>query len=367
MEIQLEDQNLSLSLYHYKKCDLDSDPLVKSERGKIYNNNNEVVCSSFGYTHEYTLDDHNLYHPLLEPFDKCTFYKSEEGTLLRLFFENNKWILSTFKRINAFESYWSSSKSFGELFLEALQFYFTEGDGKHKLNTEHTNDIFDNFCNTLDTKYVYTFLLKTNKDTRMLCTPSPHPTLFFTGIFSNGEYVEGNPTLLSLTPELLTFNTKEEVDDYVNNVDYLKSQGVLVFLPNKTYIKIINPLYLMYKKIRGTEPNIEMAYCRIRKSDDDTIKMFHQLFPEFDSFLFENKLNKVVNYLHNTYINRYIKKNYMFVEPIFNNLLKKAHSWHVLDRKTNIVTYLHIKHIIEEQTSLFIYKLFNEFYKVNSF
>jgi hypothetical protein len=136
MSIVLQDQTPSLSLFHYTACNEESDLATKQARGIIRNDKDQVVCTSYGYTPEYIVTQQDVYGPLLQPFEQCTFFRSEEGTLFRLFFENFSWHLSTFKRIDAFASYWSSSRSFGELFMEALEYYFVDGEGKGALCVE---------------------------------------------------------------------------------------------------------------------------------------------------------------------------------------------------------------------------------------
>ena len=55
-------------------------------------------------------------------------YDAYEGCLLRLFNFNNKWFLSTHKKINAFRSKWSSKDSFGLMFQNALQYEYNVDD-----------------------------------------------------------------------------------------------------------------------------------------------------------------------------------------------------------------------------------------------
>ncbi len=44
------------------------------------------------------------------------FQETRDGTMLRLFTYNNRWHIATHRRMNAFQAFWSSPKSFGELF-----------------------------------------------------------------------------------------------------------------------------------------------------------------------------------------------------------------------------------------------------------
>jgi hypothetical protein len=262
MSVIIADQTETHSLLHYdNSCDQTSEEKIKNVRGYIYDSENNLVCSSFSYTPEYVVGvDKDKYEPLLTDLSKCFIYKSEEGTLLRLFFNQNRWVLSTHKRINAFDSKWSSSKSFGELFIDALLHFFTV-EGKDKLTFENNEELFDQFCNTLDREHVYTFLVRTNKDTKIVCNPPEHPTLYFSGWFKDGVWQETNPTIIP-TPTLLSFSSIKELETYVEGVDPLEHQGTIIILPDRTTLKIMCVLNMEYKSVRGSEPDIKETYFR---------------------------------------------------------------------------------------------------------
>lgn len=358
MSIIIEDQTDNLTLLHYQGVNDNSEHVVKQTRGHILNEEKEVVCSSFGYTQEYKVEQRNVFEPLLGDVKNVTFYRAEEGSLLRLFFHDHKWHLSTFKRINAFESRWSSSKTFGELFIDALDYFFTNGAGKGQLSFEE-GDVFNVFCHTLDSSLVYTFLLRTNQDTKIVCRPPPHPTVFFSGCFKNGERLLNNTTLIP-TPEVLSFSTVDEVCAYVENADPLEHQGVIAMLPEQTTLKIIHPVNMAYKLIRGSEPDIEQAYFRVRKNPEE-LEQFKVLFSHVKTDVIESKLEEMKKYLHRMYVRRFIKKLYTIVHPTLFFSMKKAHIWHIENRATNIVTFEKIASIIDEQTSSSLFKMYQEF------
>jgi hypothetical protein len=362
MSIQLEDQSASLSLFHYNHADETSSEEVKQARGLIYDANKKLVCSSYAYTPEYTVTEQaDVYKPLLEQFDKCTMFRSEEGTLLRLFFNDFRWTLSTHKRIDAFESKWSSQYSFGELFLQALEHWFTKGNGVGKLELEENIDLLDQFCNTLDRSYTYTFLLRTNKDTKIVCNTPEQPTILFSGYFQkDGLWCEGNPTLIP-SPERLSFSSIEDMETYIQQVNPFEHQGVIIMLPDrKTTIKIVTPKTMKYKLIRGSEPDVNMAYFRVRSSKEDT-ELFVRMFPNVNVGRLEEELYNMTKYLHKMYVRRYIKKAFTVVHPVLFYVMKKCHEWHCSDRSKNIVTLEKMLDMIEQQPSSSIGKMHYEY------
>ena len=357
MSVIIEDQTEKLTLFHYQGVNESTEDNVKQNRGKITDETNEEVCNSFSYTPEYTIGEREKYVPLLEgKLDQCEFYRSEEGTLLRVFFHDHRWHLSTFKRIDAFQSRWSSIKTFGELFMEAVSYYFTYGAGKGKLDFEE-EDLFDVLCNTFDRNLVYTFLLRTNKDTKIVCTPPEQPTVYFAGCFREGVRELTNATLLP-SPQQLKFDSVEQLEAYVSEVNPFEHQGVIAMLPDQSTVKIIHPFSLSYKTIRGSDPDVEMAYFRNRKTEPE---LFSTLFPHVDAPSIEGNLLFMIKYIHRMYVRRFIKKLYTILHPALFHVLRKAHTWHIENRSTNIVTLDKITSIIESEPYLSVYRMYQEY------
>ena len=85
-------------------------PIANCSRGIIIDKTtHRIVCypldKSMSITKFYKL-----------PFNEFNFEDSIDGTQVNLFYYKNKWCLSTIGCIDAFDCYWKSSNSFGELF-----------------------------------------------------------------------------------------------------------------------------------------------------------------------------------------------------------------------------------------------------------
>lgn len=359
MSIIIEDQTAELTLFHYRDLKEDSTNTIKETRGRITNENMDVVCSTYGFTQEFTTDQRDKYEPLLKDLNTAICYKSEEGSLLRLFYYEHRWYLSTFKRINAFESRWSTNKTFGELFMEALNYYFVSGEGKGKLEFEE-NDLFDVFCNTLDREVVYTFLLRTNEDTRIVCKPPTHPTVYFSGAFKEELRIPENHTMLP-TPDVLVFASVDELTHFVQQVNPLEYQGVIVMLNDKkTAMKILHPDSMRYKSVRGSEPNLVMAYFRVRTTPAD-LELFTEFFPRFNVALMHQDIGEMNKYIHRMYVRRYIKKLYTILHPTLFYIMKKAHVWHTENRVNNIVTLDKMTYLMNQEPPSSLYRMYLEY------
>ena len=109
---------MNLVNYCYDNCDNNSLNDLKLVRGLIYKNNKPFI-KSFGYTPEYTINTvpDDVKQSITNNFQNLRFFYSLEGTLLRLYWNdiNDKWYISTHKKLNARNSRWGSSKTYGEI------------------------------------------------------------------------------------------------------------------------------------------------------------------------------------------------------------------------------------------------------------
>ena len=65
MSIIIEDQSEDLTLFHYKGVDENTASETKQARGRIMNDQQDVVCNTFGYTQEFIVEQREKYVSLL--------------------------------------------------------------------------------------------------------------------------------------------------------------------------------------------------------------------------------------------------------------------------------------------------------------
>ena len=118
-KVKLFDRKDDLELFSY--VDLNSD-FPKHCRGLIYNGD-ELLVRTFPHTCEYTISDiEKLEKMFSDGFNEdYTFFESHEGSLIRVFHFNDKWYVSTHKKIDAFESRWSSKKIFWRIICRSIR------------------------------------------------------------------------------------------------------------------------------------------------------------------------------------------------------------------------------------------------------
>jgi hypothetical protein len=342
--VEKTDDDQSLQVYSYKYCGNDSTNALKNCRGLVYNDDT-LLFRSLGFTPEYTDSSQEISHLLYTPLDEYSFFPSEEGTLIRLFNYNNKWYVATHRKLNAYNSRWGSSKSFGEIFEDSVKL----------LGWTDVNHLTSN----LDCKHMYLFFVRNILENKIVSNP-PTDSLqsYFVGCILNGtgEFTFDCPHPLNFPKQvLLNFQNWNEVLNYVNSVNPQQKQGVLVFSKNKetgetTQLKIVNTKYQLYSQVRGNEPNVKLRYLQVR-SHPIYSKLIYELYPEhINTFLsYENITIKIAKNIHNAYISRFVNKNYVVVSQEEYRVIQECHGWHISDRVNNKVTLSQVIRLLNQE------------------
>jgi hypothetical protein len=345
--VQLIDSDENLDLFCYSSCSRDSPDLVKQCRGIVFNKET-IVMKAFPYTMEYNEDETEVIKTQLEDWNKWSFYEAREGTLLRMFYFGEKWYLSTHKKLNAFESKWSSSKSFGRLFLDALNHLFdNDSDFKNRLSagiepvendSSSAFNVYELFKRTLDTSKQYMFLVSNSVENRIVCNASDHQTAFHVGTFLNGKFLPAEEDSVGLPlPLKLAFESSEELFDFVRKIDIYSLQGVIGFTNDNEQVKIVNREYMSLFELRGNEPSVKFRYLQLRNNKEKAIALLN-LYPQVADSVkqYETIIHDIATFIYNAYIQRFIKKLYVTVPKEEFNVIRECHSIYLADRTQNI-------------------------------
>ena len=241
--IEQTDNNGILQIYSYKYCDNLSSEEVKKIRGLVYNGEQRLF-GSLGYTEEYTENDTKELSNI--SFKNAIYFPSEEGTLIRVFSYNNIWYVSTNRRLDAFKSRWGCSKSFGEIFSEALL-----------VNQNDSDSVINNLTETLNKDHVYLFLVRNIEQNRIVSKAPLNNTVYHVGTLLNGKELCLKTEVLGVPSQVpLDFQCFDDVLGYVKNTDPFVRQGVIAFLEDGRQVKIINSKYHLYSQVRGLDVNL---------------------------------------------------------------------------------------------------------------
>ena len=344
--IKLTDHSVSdnLSMYCYIQCDNDSNNLIKKARGLIYHNDS-LVIKSLGYTDEYTEDDKEIIEKEFSQIKNYKIFESHEGTLLRVYYFNNKWFVSTHRKLDANKSKWACKDSFGILFRRAIN---SNENLKEKFEGD---DIYDQFLDSLNKDCKYLFLLTNNSENRIVCNANGYSQLYGVGIYDNNNEFSLDQGIDIERPKELFFNNVDEVFNYVEENGFDRIQGVIVFSEDKIF-KILNKKYKEFFEIRGNEPSIKYRYLQCRM-DSDKLNKLYFLYPKYgDSFdEYENLLYDAAKKINFYYIRRFIKKKYITVPKDEYNIMKLCHEWHKENRVENRISIRKVIEILNTQQS----------------
>jgi hypothetical protein len=362
------DETAGLDLFCYTHCTPADDDIVKQCRGLVFNGNN-LILKGFSYTYEY---DENVLDKISNNinYEKCLFYESYEGSVIRMFYFGDKWYITTHRKLDAYRSKWASKKSFGEYFEEYIKNEYSINENFKKCidySTNSEDNIMDKFKSLLDKKKQYLFLLLNSNENRLVSKRTSERNLYHVGTFIDFKLnMDYDNTLCIPYPKKLEFKDTDSIKKYLLNIDYNECQGVIIFFPNNIQYKIYNKNYQNLLYVRGNEPSIKFRYLQIRMNADDN-KTLRKLFPEYlnDFEEYENYIYKIAKIIYKAYIDRFIKKLYVITPVEQFNVIREIHSWHLEDRIQNRINLNKVIDILNQQYPTNINKMIRSLIQEN--
>ena len=349
-----------LDMFCYAKCSSEDNELLKQCRGVIFKGST-LILKAFPFTTEYNHTETKNIKEVFVNLRDWTFFESHEGSLVRVFYFENKWYISTHRKLDAFRSKWASRESFGQYFKNAL---LSEEENnnifKNSLPTGK-DDILERFQDTLDKTKQYMFLIRNSNENRIVCSPPSRPTIYHVGTFINGE-LNLKENINIPFPKSLTFDNVDDILFYLDKVYYKDTQGVIGFdISNNRQVKVVHKDYQTLFNARGNEPSIKFRYLQVRQTKVQDM-LFH-LYPEmadiFDDY--ENSLYNISNNIYKAYVDRFIKKLYVTVDKEEFNVIKECHSWHLSDRTSNRVSLNKIVDVLNQQSPTSLNRMIHRF------
>lgn len=299
-KIKTTNFNDKLVVYNYRFCDGLSEDYVKECKGVIFDRNGNLIVQTIPFIEE-MLD---VYKDL-DNFNDYTIHEAYEGTMIRVFWYEDKWYISTFKKLNAYTSYWGTGSdenplpSFGELFEKRILEKYSH---------------LEEFYSTLNKDYTYLFILLPNENTRLVSHAREDVLLF--GVYNKG--VKVNETLETFEmPKKLSFENIEVLKEYVENMDWKEKSGVLLQSENRL-IRVYNSKY--YHLLQLRDPSFQDVGVRYLLCKDEEKEDLKKLYPNFNFERYESALVSATTHLYDVAVRR--KSEYVHVSPIENTVLK---------------------------------------------
>lgn len=244
------------------------DLYLEVNTGTIYEtSSNTVMCRGMptieNYTGQFELDC------------DCKYEYCEDGTVIRLYNYEGKWITATSKCLDAKNSYWSSNSSFDQLFWETF-----EGDTQ-----------------SWDVEYSYNYILK-HIDNRIVVPYSKNTLVYVNRVLTSTGQVD------YIKSEIENIEVKEtELDMYFRQ----DKRGIMIKKDNKLY-KYDFSVYTAAKNIRGNVPQIRMRYLELL-NNKELLECLVNTYAE-NKFLFamvSHSLNVLAKNVHSLYIESHVK------------------------------------------------------------
>ena len=300
-----EDNNCpDLALIHSQNSSDFTLPIVRICNGLIIDKNNlKIVC----YTFEKLKDDNT---PVDEVnYDDCFIEDAVEGSLIRLFFYNNIWQLSTKKCLCASSSKWISTKNFQEMFMES-----TTAELLSKLNPDN--------C--------YSFIMS-HPENNIICKPLK-PILYHLStrdLNTLNEIEEDIGVLKIARIPFSTYIEKKNIldiyNEYINHIS-LNSEGYVFIDSSYRRHKIIKNNIKHLRQLWGNNNNRFFRYLELRKDNNLLTEYINHFENDKDIFVeYEKKVYDLANSILDIYMNKFVTKTNTIVPFYFKKIIYVLH------------------------------------------
>jgi hypothetical protein len=271
---------------------------------------NALLCFGYPKTHELsTTDEVDFGGDII-----ATEYLG--GTLIRAYFDGYYWRLATNGAIDAYNNYWISNKSIGQLFDECLS----------KIYRMSTNFAMSPLAHMLNPGYTYQFILQ---HPELHLEVFDRPFIYHIGTFDNLRHVYVKASADHIPPPLMgKFSSYKEVvatmlEKNILGFTLCLAEDSAVQMPR---FKVLHPDYKRKLSLLGRTSNMYLRYleCKAERRDKELLATFPSL-RHYASWV-EKALSTISQAVYQVYIKKYIKKQPdTFVNYYFQPILSALH------------------------------------------
>jgi hypothetical protein len=267
---------------------------------------NKVVCMAYNKIKK--LNDWNDLESIIEDknVNDISMEYCEDGTVIRLYNYKDVWYTATTRCINANSSYWTSMKSFSDMFW----------------------DIFDEkYLQDLDKNYTYHFIIL-DIDNRIVVKHEQNSLVYISRIH-NETFEEDFDNIFK---ECESIKRTEVISDDEKMIYNDKKRGVIIkiYNENNTYsnYRIDYEEYKNLKMIRGNVPRIGVRYLELI-GDAERLQ---QLVDNYNEYYFtfsvaQHSLNKAILTIYELYKESHIKHTVEIKEGhMYYKTLRQLHA-----------------------------------------
>lgn len=267
-------------------------------------NSNNIVCACENKIKEFDeLNNDNK---------TCNFQLEycEDGTIIRLYNYKNKWYTATTRCIDATQSFWSSEKTFDNMFWETLSLTYNK----------------EEFLSNLDIDSTYVFILLHTAN-RIVIKHTFNEIMYLKKI--NNKTLQQDSTILPGFKEkniIGNFTGIIPTIHHLNNYYKNNKRGIIVSINNIKYKHDFQD-YIKIKNIRGNVPLIRTRYIELLNNPNE-LQLLIDYYPEHH-FLFtviKHCLSNLYQNVHKLYIDTHVSHKIMITEHHqYYRIIKTCH------------------------------------------
>lgn len=311
LKIKEDNDYPELFLIHTQDNSVYNTPFVKECNGIILEKNTfKVICYTFNKCSD-TIDLQIISQNI--DLNNLFIEKAIEGTLIRLFFYNNKWVACTKKCIDASKSKWLSEKNFLQLFEECVENY--------------------EFTKNLNISYCYSFIIMHPENKIVVNYTNPFACHISTRDLNTLKEIDVD---IGIPKNERTYIENIKFESTINNLYSdisLLYEGYMFVDTNYNRWKIKTPYFNQIRNIWGNTNNRFYRYLELRK--DPNLLNVYLTYYDHDRTKFieyEQKIQNLANVILNIYLSKHVQKNNIKIPFFFSKLIYKLHGDFFKDR-----------------------------------
>jgi len=301
--------SLYMITYGKESRSFDND-VVRQCRGLILEKEtNNILCYSFNRgTDIHAMSNDDSWQADF-PWEDVQIEEAVDGTQIRLYYYDGEWRVATTRCIDAKKAYWYSSRSFYDLFMEAVR------------NSEGFS------LDDLDQSCCYAFVLKHPENRIVVRYEKAELCHVMTRSLSKDDgYPELDIELDGVSRPTVYKRAGDVTDSHFSDYGALRrhaveevrlcAEGFVLKSASGFRGKLRYCSYDSLKEIRGNTWNMFYRYLELRK-DEGALKRFYSFYPEYrETFSFyEHQIQKFVRYVHRQYVFHRVKKVEGYIIP----------------------------------------------------
>ena len=265
----------------------------------------KIVCYTFNKCYDTATISENI------DINNLYVEKSIEGTLIRLFYYNDKWMVSTKRCIDASKSRWLSEKNFLQLFQECVSKY--------------------NFMDNLNTIYCYSFIVMHPENKNIINYTTANICHISTRDLNT--LIETNASIGLPQNERIYVN---DINNILNNMnqDYTLSNEGYIFIDTQyNRWKIKTPHFKKVRDLWGQTNNRFYRYVELRKDYNLLNEYLIYYNNDRGNFIeYEDKIKNLAYEILKIYMSKHIDKNNINIPFYFSKIIYNLHGDYFKDK-----------------------------------